>query len=158
VQGAPQLGECFDLAKAFPDTRIILDHLGCVLRVGPYAGKADEIFRRWKADLTRIAALDNVTVKIGGLGMRMYGYDFRSRPTPPSSAELAALWKPFVDTAIGIFGAKRSMMESNFPVDKGYFSYRTCWNALKRLTAGASETEKAELYAGTAVRVYGLAI
>jgi predicted TIM-barrel fold metal-dependent hydrolase len=90
--------------------------------------------------------------------MRMYGYDFRSRPTPPSSAELAALWKPFVDTAIGIFGAKRSMLESNFPVDKGYFSYRTCWNALKRLTAGASETEKAELYAGTAVRVYGLAI
>lgn len=153
-----QLGECFDLAKAFPDTRIILDHLGCVLRVGPYAGKEDEIFNRWKADLARIAALDNVYVKIGGLGMRMYGYDFRSRPAPPSSAELADLWKPFVDTAIGIFGAKRSMLESNFPVDKGYFSYRTCWNALKRLTANASESEKSELYAGTAVRVYGLAM
>ncbi|HEY5551904.1 MAG TPA: amidohydrolase family protein [Opitutaceae bacterium] len=153
-----QLGECLDLARAFPDTRMILDHLGCVVRVGPYAGKDDEIFRRWKTDLTRIAELDNVYIKIGGLGMRMYGFDFRSRKAPPSSTELAELWKPFVETAIEIFGPNRAMFESNFPIDKGYFGYRTCWNALKRLTRGASENEKAALFADTAIRTYGLAL
>ena len=153
-----QLGECHDLAKAFPDTKIILDHLGCVVRVGPYAGKGDEIFARWKADLLRLAELDNVFIKIGGLGMRMYGFDLRSRDVPPSSAELADLWRPFVETAIQIFGSGRAMVESNFPIDKGYFGYRTCWNALKRLTSGASESEKAALFSGTAIRTYGLAL
>ena len=153
-----QLGECYELARAFPDTRIVIDHLGCVVRVGPYAGKDDEIFRAWQQDLTRLAKLDNVFVKIGGLGMRMYGFDFGARPKPPSSAELEVLWRPFVDTALGIFGAERAMMESNFPIDKAYFSYRTCWNALKRLTAKASDSEKAALFSGTAIRVYGLAL
>lgn len=153
-----QLGECLELARAFPGTKIIIDHLGCVVRVGPYAGRNDEIFAKWKADLTRLAELDNVYLKIGGLGMRMYGYDFRSRPKPPTSAELAELWRPFVATGIELFGPNRAMMESNFPVDKGYFSYRTCWNALKRLTAGASESEKSALFSGTATQAYGLAL
>lgn len=153
-----QLGETYELARAFPDTRIIVDHLGCVVRVGPYAGRNDEIFGRWKSDLVRLAGLDNVFVKVGGLGMRMYGYDFRSRPAPPTSSELARLWRPFVETAIEAFGPDRAMFESNFPVDKGYFSYRTCWNALKRLTSGASDSEKSALFAGAAIRTYGLAL
>lgn len=153
-----QLGEAYELAKAFPQTKIVIDHLGCVVRVGPYAGKDDETFRRWKAGLTRIGQLDNVSVKIGGLGMRMYGFDYRSRKVPPSSAELAELWKPFVETAIEIFGPHRSMFESNFPVDRGYFSYRNCWNAMKRLTVGASEREKTALFADTAIHTYGLTL
>jgi predicted TIM-barrel fold metal-dependent hydrolase len=153
-----QLGECYDLARAFPDTKIIIDHLGCVVRVGPYAGRNDEIFRSWKTDLARIAELDNVCIKIGGLGMRMYGFDFRSRKAPPPSVELAELWKPFVETAISLFGPRRAMFESNFPIDRGYYSYRTCWNAMKRLTGGASESEKAALFADTAIHTYGLTI
>jgi predicted TIM-barrel fold metal-dependent hydrolase len=153
-----QLDECYDLAKAFPDTSVVIDHLGCLLRVGPYAGRDEEIFADWKAGLARLAALDNVTVKAGGLGMRMCGFDFRSRAVPPDSKELATLWRPFIETAIDLFGPERTMFESNFPVDKGYFSYRTCWNALKRVTAGASDSEKSALFAGTAIKVYGLAL
>lgn len=153
-----QLGESYDLAKAFPDTKVIIDHLGCVVRVGPYSGRDDEIFRRWKADLTRIARLENVVVKIGGLGMRMYGFDFRSRRLPPASIELADLWRPFIETAIEIFGPRRAMLESNFPVDRGYFTYRNCWNAMKRLTSNASESEKAALFADTAIHTYGLTL
>jgi L-fuconolactonase len=153
-----QLGEFFDLAKAFPGTTIIIDHLGCVVRVGPYGGRDEEIFRQWKADLERIAKLDNVRIKVGGLGMRLFGFDLRSRNKPATSGELADLWRPFVETAIEMFGPDRAMCESNFPIDKGYFSYRTCWNALKRLTSGASEREKAALFSGTAIRTYGLVL
>jgi predicted TIM-barrel fold metal-dependent hydrolase len=153
-----QLGECFDLARAFPDTSIILDHLGCLLRVGPYAGHDDDVFADWKAGLARLARLDNVTVKAGGLGMRMCGFDLRARLVPPNSTELATLWRPFIETAIDLFGPERTMFESNFPVDKGCFSYRTCWNALKRVAANASDSEKSALFAGTAIKVYGLAL
>jgi L-fuconolactonase len=153
-----QLGEVRDLAAAFPGTKVIIDHLGCVVRVGPYAGRNDEIFARWKADLARVSECENVFVKIGGLGMRMYGFDFRARKVPPSSAELAKLWRPFVETAIEIFGPHRAMFESNFPIDRGYFTYRNCWNAMKRLTASASESEKAALFADTATHTYGLCL
>lgn len=151
-----QLGDLAALARACPDTRIIVDHVGCVLRVGPNRGREDEVFAEWKRDLAALAALPNVTVKIGGLGMRMFGYDFRERTVPPGSAELAELWRPFVETTIALFGPRRAMFESNFPVDKGYYGYRACWNAFKRLTAGFSETEKAALYAGSATEVYRL--
>lgn len=153
-----QLPEVADLAKAFPDTTIILDHLGCIVRVGPYAGKDDEVFAFWKTHLEKLAEHENVFIKIGGLAMRMYGFDLRSRARPPHSRELAELWKPFVETAIETFGPGRSMMESNFPVDKGYITYAACWNAFKRLTAPASAAEKAALYSGTAKAAYRLTL
>ena len=48
------------------------------------------------------------------------------------------------------------MFESNFPVDKGMFSYQVLWNGFKRLAKGCSTTEKAALFSGTAERVYRL--
>ena len=69
---------------------------------------------------------------------------------------MAADWKPYVDVCLRLFGTKRCMFESNFPVDKGMFSYAVLWNAFKRLAAGASADEKAALFAGTAARFYRL--
>jgi predicted TIM-barrel fold metal-dependent hydrolase len=48
------------------------------------------------------------------------------------------------------------MFESNFPVDKGACSYPVLFNAFKRLANGASASEKADLFAGTASRFYRL--
>jgi predicted TIM-barrel fold metal-dependent hydrolase len=48
------------------------------------------------------------------------------------------------------------MFESNFPVHKRWSSYQVTWNAFKRLAADATPTEKADLFANTAVRVYGV--
>lgn len=152
----PQLGELIDLAQTFRDTQIVLDHIGGPLGVGPYRGRSDAVFSEWAASINRLAACPNVSVKIGGLGMRMLGFGFRDRPHPPSSAELAELWRPFVEHCIERFGTSRCMFESNFPVDKAYFNYRVLWNAFKRLTAAASTHEKQDLFSATASRVYRL--
>jgi len=48
------------------------------------------------------------------------------------------------------------MFESNFPVDKGSYSYGVFWNACKLLAKGASADEKRDLFAGTAQRFYQL--
>ena len=48
------------------------------------------------------------------------------------------------------------MFESNFPVDKGSYSYPVFWNACKLLAKGASSAEKADLFAQTAMRFYRL--
>jgi L-fuconolactonase len=151
-----QIPELIDLARAFPQTTIVLDHVGGPLGIGPYAGKRDEVFARWRQDITLLAQCPNVVVKLGGLGMKICGFGFSELPVPPSSEDLAAAWRPYIEHCISAFGPTRSMFESNFPVDKGSCSYGVLWNAFKRLAAGASDTERADLFSGTATRIYRL--
>jgi predicted TIM-barrel fold metal-dependent hydrolase len=154
----PQLGELADLAGAFPDTAIVLDHVGGPLGYGPYASRHAEEFAAWKAAMAGLAKRPNVAVKVGGLGMPMGWFDFYDRPSPPTSQMLADAFRPWVDTCIELFGAERCMFESNFPVDKVTSSYAVLWNAFKRLAATASAAEKTALFSGTAARVYKLAL
>ena len=104
----------------------------------------------------QVAACENVTVKLGGLGMTSAGFDFHERPTPPSSEDLAAAWRPYIETAIEAFGPARSMFESNFPPDKSSCSYAVLWNAFKRMSEPCSADELHLLFSGTASRVYAL--
>lgn len=153
-----QLRELSDLARVMPDLPIVLDHMGTLLGVSPYESRRDETFAEWRRDMTELARCENVTVKIGGLGMIIGGARWHQRPAPPSSQELAEAWRPQVETCIELFGAQRCMFESNFPVDKAMYSYRTVWNAFKRLTATASSAEREALFAGTAAKTYRLAM
>lgn len=154
----PQLPELISLAKAFPDTQIVLDHVGTPLGIGRYAGKRDERFAKWTQSIQELAALPNVSVKVGGLAMVFPGFpSFMSDP-PASSEQLAEEWLPYVEICIKAFGVDRCMFESNFPVDNGSCDYATLWNAFKRVAAGYSADEKAALFAGTARKVYRLDI
>jgi L-fuconolactonase len=150
----PQLPDLVDLARAFPDTTIIVDHVGGVLGVGPYAGRTAEILPAWRKSIANLAQYPNVSMKLGGLGMTSFGFGFHERDAPPSSQELADTWRPYVETCIEAFGPTRCMFESNFPPDKQSCGYTELWNAFKRITPGASATEKTALYSGTAARVY----
>jgi len=151
-----QLGELTDLARAFPETPIVLNHVGGPIGIGPYAGRRDEVFAEWRAGIEELSGCPNVHVKLGGLGMRLFGFDVHQGALPPSSEQLAALWRPYIETCIAAFGPQRAMFESNFPVDKGSGSYPVFWNAFKRLAAGCSASEKATLFAGAATRFYRL--
>jgi predicted TIM-barrel fold metal-dependent hydrolase len=152
----PQIGELTDLARAFPDTRICLDHCGGPVGIGRYANRREEIFPIWKASIQEAASCPNVVVKLGGLAMRLLGYDFHERPVPPSSEEAAAAWRPYIETCIEAFGPARCMFESNFPPDKGQCSYQVIFNAFKRIAAPCSEAEKTALFSGTATEFYRL--
>jgi predicted TIM-barrel fold metal-dependent hydrolase len=152
----PQLDEVTDLARAFPETRIVLDHIGAPIGIGAYAGRRTEEFPRWARSLRELARCDNVHVKIGGMAQRVSGLGLHTLPEPPRSETLAEIWRPYVETCIASFGAERCMFESNFPVDKASYSYATFWNACKRLASGAGEGEKAALFRDTACRFYRL--
>jgi predicted TIM-barrel fold metal-dependent hydrolase len=152
-----QLDDVLGLARRFPETAIILDHLGGPLGIGPFQGRRNEVFSVWRAGLRRLAECPNISVKLGGVGMHLLGHDFHLAQDPPSSETLAEAMRPYVETCIEAFGASRCMFESNFPVDKGMFSYRTLWNAFKRLAAGASAAERAALFHDTAARIYRIA-
>lgn len=150
----PQIPELVDLARAFPDTTIVLNHVGGPLGLGRYADRRDEVFAQWRSSIAALAGCPNVVAKLGGLGMRLTGLGFEEQARPPDSTTLAAAWKPWVETCIEAFGARRAMFESNFPVDGCSCSYGVLWNAFKRLAMGASPDEKAALFERTASQVY----
>lgn len=152
----PQLPELTELARAFPDTTIVLDHIGGPIGIGPYAGKREAIFDAWRRDIATLAQCDNVTVKLGGLTMSSAGFRWHKREAPPGSKELAEVMGPYYRHCIEQFGADRCMFESNFPVDRLSCSYAVLWNAFKRLSRDYSESERAALFHDTAARVYRL--
>jgi L-fuconolactonase len=151
-----QIGDVAGLAKAFPETLILLNHVGGPLGIGPYAGKREAVFAEWRQAIRELALYPNVWVKLGGLGMAICGFEFHKRPQLPDSTELAEAWRPYVETCIAAFGPERCMFESNFPVDRVSCSYATLWNAFKRIAAGASADEKALLFRDTARKFYRL--
>jgi len=152
----PQIAEFVDLARAFPETTIILDHFGGPLGIGPYEGKRDEIFVDWKKRIEEIAGCSNVVMKLGGLVMPINGWKYHKRDRPPNSEELAVDTKPYYEFCIEQLGAKRCMFESNFPVDRQSCSYRVLWNSFKRIAEKCSASEKADLFHDTAVKAYKL--
>jgi predicted TIM-barrel fold metal-dependent hydrolase len=123
-----------------------------------YAGKREERFDAWRRDMRALAKHPNVTVKMGGLGMHVCGFPSFAADPPAPSTQLAAEWKPYVETSIEAFGADRCMFQSNYPAEAGVGSYAVLWNAFKRLAAGASASEKAALFCGTARRIYTLTV
>ena len=152
----PQLHELAAVARAFPDLPILANHCAGFIGIGPYAENPAATLTAYKAAVQDLAACPNVVVKLGGQAMTIRGYNWQDEPLPPSSGEMAAAWKPTMETCIEAFGADRCMFESNFPVDKGMSGYVSVWNAFKRLAAGCSASEKASLFHDTAARFYKL--
>ncbi len=150
----PQIPELADLARDFPETRIVLDHVGGALGIGPYAGRRQEVFAEWANNITELAACANVHMKLGGLAMKLTGFGHHKLPEPPSSEQLAEDWGPYLRHCIDAFGPERCMFESNFPVDRASCAYTTLWNAFKIVARDFSATEKASLFHDTAVRFY----
>ena len=151
-----QIPRLFALARAFPQVPMVLNHCGGILGIGRYEGRRDEVFATWSAHMRDLATCPNVMVKCGGLGMRLPGLGLEAGEVAPSSLMLAEAWRPWMEPIIEMFGASRCMFESNFPVDKGGYGYAAGWNAFKRLAAGASAEEKAELFWRSATRFYRL--
>ena len=153
----PQLPELAAFAQAVPDLTIILNHIGGLIRVGPYAGD-NEVLATWRRGIAAVAACPNVHVKLGGVGMPRTGFDWHARTTPIGSEELAASLAPLMSYCIEQFGPSRSMFESNFPVDKVSFSYTVMYNAFKRLSKSYSAAERAAMFHDTAARIYRIGV
>jgi L-fuconolactonase len=151
-----QLPELADFARALPDLTIVLNHMGGLVWNGPYVSTAAEQKELWRKNLAELAGCPNVVVKVGGIGQPRTGFDWHDRTRPIGSEELAASMAPLMTYVIDLFGPERCMFESNFPPDKVGYSYTVLYNALKRLSAGYSATERASLFHDTAVRVYNV--
>ena len=151
-----QISELTELAQAFSETTIILNHFGGPLGIGPYKGKLEENFAQWQADITGLANCQNVVAKLGGINMELNGFGWHEKDRPPTSKELMEATRPYYEHTIEQFGPDRCMFESNFPVDMCTCNYNVLWNSFKLLAKNYSPSEKAMLFHDTATRIYRL--
>ena len=150
----PQLHELADLAHAVPQLTIVQNHIGGLVRVGPYAHDDASVLAEWRRGIAAVAACPNIVLKLGGVGQRRFGFDWHTRARPIDSEALADALAPLMHYCIEKFSPQRCMFESNFPVDKMSYSYTVVFNAFKRLSKGYSVSERAALFHDTAARVY----
>ena len=150
----PQLPEMVAFARAVPEVTIIMNHLGGLNRTGPFAGHDDAVMAAWRGGMAELAKCPNVLLKLGGIGMPRFGFDWHMREKPIGSEELAAAMAPLMSDCIEQFGPERCMFESNFPVDKVSFSHPILFNAFRRFSRSCSAAERAALFHDTAVRAY----
>jgi len=123
------------LASRHPDTPIILNHTGMpVDRDG--AG-----LQAWRAGMQALAQQRNVAVKISGLAMVDWQWTLDSL-------------RPFVLQTLELFGTERCLFASNFPVDRLFGSFARHYSAWQSLTATLSATERAQVFATNAERIY----
>lgn len=151
-----QLDDVTALARAHPDCSIVLNHTASPVGHSSYAGKEAQVHADWLRGMRELAKCDNVSVKMGGLLMCLGNFDFTTAARPPTSRELAALWRPYIEPCIDLFGPARCMVSSNFPVERSGVPYGTIWNMFKHIAAGSSQESMRLLFADTARRVYRL--
>lgn len=149
-----QLPHVIKLADAFPNMSFILNHIGMPMLMAIEAHERAESFNNWQCMMHDLAKRKNVTCKVGGLGLPFFNFGLMDRKTPITSTELASIWKPYIDVAINAFSPMRCMMESNFPPDGRSVGFSTLWNTLKLCTAEYNDTDKHEMFYGTAKRIY----
>ncbi|WP_343617138.1 amidohydrolase family protein [Novosphingobium sp.] len=151
-----QLHEIVQLSLSVPDLTIVVDHCGGPIRVGGYRDRPREAFDAWRAGIEAVASRPNIRMKLGGLGMKVNGFDLHLLPEPPTSDHLSQIWQPYIDFCIEAFGVTRCMFESNFPVDKGMVGYANLWNGYKRIAASRTAQERHALFFETARQTYSL--
>jgi predicted TIM-barrel fold metal-dependent hydrolase len=151
-----QINDLSIFAKKYPELTIIHDHFGGPLGVGPYEGKKEEIFKKWKDDISLLSESKNVYAKLGGLAMPVNGWNFHKQNKPASSDQIVDMHHEYYLHTINCFGVERCMFESNFPVDRRSVSYHVIWNAFKKMVLGYSDEDKNKLFFKNAKDVYGV--
>ena len=124
--------------------------------VGPYQGKKQEIFKKWKDDISQLSENKNVHSKLGGLAMPVNGWNFHKQDKPATSDQIIEMHYDYYLHAIECFGVDRCMFESNFPVDRRSISYHVLWNAFKKMVSNYSNEDKNKLFFQNAKDIYGV--
>jgi predicted TIM-barrel fold metal-dependent hydrolase len=129
------MDEAIKLAHRHPDLPIVLEHIGFPRK------RDDEYFDNWKAAIGRLATCENVTMKISGVGMT----------DPAFTRESLRKW---AESSLEAFGADRTVLGSNWPVDRLFVSYATMIEFTRDYISQLSSSEQEKVCSGNAARLY----
>lgn len=130
-----QMADAAGLAEACPDVQFVLQHAGMLEDTSEFGRKS------WLAGMKRLAKCDNVNSKLSAFGTFIHKND------PDFIAEMVA-------TTVQIFGAKRCLYGSNYPIEKLWTSYSDLFNAFLSAASALPKTQQKAIFNDTAERIY----
>jgi predicted TIM-barrel fold metal-dependent hydrolase len=130
-----QMADGARLARSFPDTTFVLEHAGMLEDTSP------DGWQRWRNGMAALADCSNVNVKLSGLGTFEHAYRL----------EIVA---PIVRETIVLFGAKRCLFGSNFPIEKLWTDCASLYGTFRRAIEHLPEAGQHDVLHKTAARLY----
>lgn len=131
------LDEAAQLARAYPDTQIVLNHAGLP------ADRSPQGLDAWRRAMAALAQCPNVAVKISGIGV-------------PGQAWTGAANRSIVLSVIDLFGTGRAMFASNFPVDSLCATFSQIFDGFREIVADFSTADQRLLFRDSAARIYAM--
>ena len=130
-----QMEHAAALANACPDVQFILQHAGMLVDTSEKGRQA------WLSGMKQLAKCPNVNTKLSAFGT------FIHRNDPDFIAEM-------VTTVVGLFGAKRCMFGSNFPIEKIWTGYSALFKAFRDAASSLPAAQQKAIFNDTAQRIY----
>jgi predicted TIM-barrel fold metal-dependent hydrolase len=131
------LHEAAELARAYPDIQIVLNHAGLP------ADRSQEGLSAWRCAMATLAQCPNVAVKISGIGV-------------PGVQWTAEANRDVVLTVIELFGSGRAMFASNFPVDSLCATFGQVFDGFRAIVSGFTAADQRKLFCDNAIRIYAM--
>jgi predicted TIM-barrel fold metal-dependent hydrolase len=132
-----QMSDAADLVSSFPETTFVLVHAGMLV------GTDEDTVGVWQDGLRRMASLQNLVVKLTGQGTFVHRVD-------PALLSLVA------GHVLDLFGPRRAMFGTNFPIERIWTSMADLVDAWRRVLSGMPPDEQSWVFAETARTVYRL--
>jgi predicted TIM-barrel fold metal-dependent hydrolase len=132
-----QMSDAADLVSSFPETTFVLVHAGMLV------GTDEDTVGVWQDGLRRMASLQNLVVKLTGQGTFVHRVD-------PALLSLVA------GHVLDLFGPRRAMFGTNFPIERIWTSMADLVDAWRRVLSGLPPDEQSWVFAETARTVYRL--
>lgn len=129
------LAEAADLAEAFPETQIIVNHTALP------SDRSAEGLANWRRAIGRAAQCPNIAIKISGLGQKGQPWTVQAN-------------RPIVRDTIAVFGTDRCMFASNFPVDSLVAGFTTIFDGFRDCVDDLAEADQQALFCDNAARLY----
>jgi len=141
--GFPQhLDNFLTLMKRHPDMRVVYDH--CMKPCIRDAMNGKDAFTYWSRGMTRLAEGTSGSCKFSGL------------VTEAKAGWTAKDLAPFAHHILDVFGPRRVMWGSDWPVCKLQAEYDNWHDIAVSFTQHLSAKDRAEIFGGTAIRFYRL--
>jgi L-fuconolactonase len=133
-----ELPAALELARREPETRFVIDHIA-------KPPIRDGVMEPWAGRIGSFGALHNVTCKVSGMVTEA---DWDAW-TPSDLA-------PYAAHVLEVFGPRRLLFGSDWPVCLLAASYSRVLEATREALGGLGDTDTAAVFGGTATEIYGL--
>lgn len=133
----PQFAGLVETAAAHPRVPVIVNHLGLPI--------PEDGLDAWRAGLTALAAMPQVSIKLSGAGFIHSPFDL-------------SVFADLVAEVIDLFGTRRVMIATNFPTDRLFATLDDTLGAYELLLACRTDDERADLWGRNANRIYRLGL